>query len=278
MKCLKGGCAAALVALTMPLLAATDPPPTNDFDCLIEAAQTVELRSPVVGLLEQVHARRGTSVRAGQLLVTIESSVEQSALAAANFKAQAQGAVLLARQKVSATREKSQRLNALFAEEFVSAQARDDAHGEWQLAQAELFSAEEAQQLAKLEQRQAQDQLSRRQLRSPFNGVVIDQYLYPGAVVDSGEGKKPILKLAQTDVLAVQAVLPFRLFAQVKVGQRVSVLPEKPFDRELSASIRTVDRVVDAASATFGVVAELDNSSQALPAGIRCRLRLVGVR
>ena len=31
----------------------------EDVDCLIEAAQTVELRSPVVGLLEQVHVRRG---------------------------------------------------------------------------------------------------------------------------------------------------------------------------------------------------------------------------
>ena len=250
----------------------------EDVECLIEAAQTVELRSPVVGLLEQVHVRRGDTVRAGQLLVTIESSLELSALATANYKAQAQGALQLARQKVSATGEKSQRLNSLFAEDFVSAQARDDAHAEWQLAQAELVTAEEAQQLARLEQRQAQDQLARRQLRSPFNGVVVDQYLYPGAVVDAGEGKKPILKLAQTDPLAVQAVLPFRLFAQVKPGQPVQVLPEQPYGREIAATIRTVDRVIDAASATFGVVAELANPKQSLPAGIRCQLRLHGLR
>jgi len=253
-------------------------PNSTEFDCLIEPTQIVELRSPVVGLLQTVHARRGDLVRAGQVLVTIESSVEQSAVASASYKADAQGALQLARNKVSAAREKARRMKELAEEEFVSAQARDDAIAELKLSESELKSAEESSQMAKLDHRQTVDQLNRRQLRSPFNGVVMDQYLYPGALVDGGEGKKPILKIAQTNPLAVQTILPFRLFPQVRVGQRVVVVPEKPFSREIDATIRTVDRVIDAAAGTFGVVADLDNTRQVLPAGIRCRLRLPGVQ
>ena len=61
-------CSLALVG-TAPALGATS------FDCLIEPAQVVEVRSPVVGLVEQVHARRGDTIRKGQVLVTIDAGV-----------------------------------------------------------------------------------------------------------------------------------------------------------------------------------------------------------
>ena len=253
------------------------PPGAVEFDCLIEPNQTVELRSPVVGVLQQVPTRRGDNVRTGQLRVTVESSVEQSAVASARYKAEAQGALELARTKVDATGEKARRLSALYAEDIGSAQARDDAAAEFKLAQSELKSAEEAREMARLEHRQLVDQLKRRQLRSPFNGVVVDQYLVPGALVDAGEGKEPILKIAQTDLLAVQTFLPFRLYSQFRVGQPVVVVPEPPYGGEITATLRTVDRVIDSAAGTFGVVARLDNARQRLPAGIRCKLRLPGV-
>lgn len=260
----------------MPLLllpALATPAAAADYDCMIEPVQIVELRSPVAGLLQEVHTRRGATVKRGQLLVSIESSVEKSAVDSAAFRAQAQGALLTARNKVAAGREKSRRMSELAQEEIVSAQARDDAAAELRLAEAELKSAEEAAELARLEHRERVDALARRQLKSPFDGVVMDQYLHPGALVDGGEGKKPILKLAQTHPLAVQAILPFKLFPQMKTGMAVTVLPEPPFGGEIKATLRTVDRVIDPAAGTVGVVAELDNRDQKLPAGIRCKLR-----
>ena len=262
-------------AVAMASIAAA-PAPT-EFDCLIEPARIVEVRSPVVGLLQQVHARRGEFIRQGQVLVTIESSVEQSAADTARYRSQAQGALQLSRNKVAATGEKARRMRELHDEEFVSAQARDDAAAESKLAQAEQKTAEENAELARLEHQQSLDQLKRRVLRAPFSGVVMDQYLYPGAMVDAGEGKKPILKIAQTQPLAVQVILPFRFYPQIHLGQPVVVVPEKPFTREIKATIRTVDRVIDAAAGTFGVVADLDNARQDLPGGIRCRIRVSGL-
>lgn len=256
-------------ALAVPATAAAD-----EFDCLIEANQVVEIRSPVVGLLQAVHARRGELIRAGQRLVTIESSVERSAAEAAQLRAEAQGSLQLARNKLAATREKARRMTELAAEEFISAQARDDAVAEHKAAESELKNAEENQRLAQAEHRQSVDQLNRRVITAPFSGVVVDQYLHPGALVDAGDGKKPILKIAQTQPLAVQAILPFKLFPQLQPGQKVTIKPEAPFGGEIEAVIRTKDRVIDSAAGTFGIVATLDNARQTLPAGIRCRVKL----
>jgi len=267
----------ALAVAALAAAAAAGAAAAPEFDCLIEPAQVVELRSPVVGLLQQVHAKRGDSIRQGQVLATIESSVEQSAADAARFRAGAEGALQQARQKVAATRAKARRMAELFDEEFVSAQARDDAAADARMAEAELKTAEENAELARLEHRQAVEQVNRRVLKSPFNGVVMDQYLYPGALVDAGEGKKPILKIAQTQPLVVQAILPFRHFAEVKVGGAVVVIPERPFAREIPARIATVDRVVDSAAGTFGVLVQLPNPKQELPGGIRCKLRIPGL-
>lgn len=262
-------------------LAGTRPAHAADFDCMIEPAQVVDVRSPVIGLLERVHVRRGQAVRRGELLVTIESSVEMSAASTAQFKAQTQGALAQAQARVAASKAKAQRMEDLHLEEFVSAQARDDALAEYKQAQTELLVARENAELSKLEAQQAVDQLHRRTIRSPFDGVVMDQFLFPGALVDSGDGKKPILKIAQTHPLVVRAILPYRYFPMARVGARAVVLPEPPFNlggqAEIGVGIKTVDRVIDSAAGTFGVYLELPNARQALPGGIRCKLRIEGV-
>lgn len=258
----------ALAAIATPVVA-------QDYDCMIEPNQTVEVRSPVVGILERVHAGRGEAIRQGQVLVSIESSVEASAAESARARAEAQGQTELSRAKVAALREKARRLQDMRAEDFVSTQAVEDAQAELKLAEAELQTATENSQIARLDHRQALDQLRRRQILAPFSGVVVDQYLYPGALMDSSDTKKPVLKIAQTNPLKVQALLPVKAFTQVKPGQLVTVTPEAPFaERPLKARVRTVDRVLDAAAGTFGIVAEIDNPRGELPAGLRCRVKL----
>jgi hypothetical protein len=75
----------------------------------------------------------------------------------------------------------------------------------------------------------------------------------------------------------VQAILPFRFFPQIKPGAQAIVVPEKPFGRDINARVKAVDRVIDSAAGTFGVVAEIDNARQDLPGGIRCKLRIPGL-
>jgi multidrug efflux pump subunit AcrA (membrane-fusion protein) len=92
----------------------------------------------------------------------------------------------------------------------------------------------------------------------------------PGEFVD----QKPILRLAAIDPLRVDVLVPAVAFGQVEVGMKGSVLPELLQKREHIATVKTVDRVIDAATNTFRVRLELPNPGGALPAGLRCKVDL----
>jgi len=59
-----------------------------DLDCLIESYVQVAISSPVEGVIERVTVERGASVKVGQVLVELESSVEKAAVVMAKIKAE----------------------------------------------------------------------------------------------------------------------------------------------------------------------------------------------
>ncbi len=243
----------------------------NPYECLIEPNQTVEVRSSVEGVIEKVLVKRGDRVRAGQLLVQLESSVERSAVETARYRAEAGGRLAAAKNRFDYASKKQTRSQELHAQNFVSAQVRDEADAEKRISESELRDAQENSELARLEYRQAQDLLNRRMLRSPFNGVVMDRMLNPGDLAEAGTGRKPILKLAQVEPLRVEVVLPIAAYGKLKSGDSAAVTPEG-LGGSYSAKVSVIDSVFDSASGTFGARLELPNTSGKLPAGIRCRV------
>jgi multidrug efflux pump subunit AcrA (membrane-fusion protein) len=111
--------------------------------------------------------------------------------------------------------------------------------------------------------------LERRTIRSPIDGVVVERILSEGEYADPPE----ILKLAQIDPLRVEVYAPLELIGRISIGMRAQVLPEAPVGGVHESTVIVVDRVVDAASATFGVRLELQNPDYALAAGLNCRVR-----
>jgi len=78
-------------ALPLALLAAallgSAPGRANEFDCIIEARQMVDIRSPVEGLISSVAVERGEAVKRGQVVVTLDSGPELAALAVVKQRA-----------------------------------------------------------------------------------------------------------------------------------------------------------------------------------------------
>lgn len=247
--------------------------PERDFDCLVEARATVEIRSPVEGLIEQVHVVRGDSVRRGQVLVTLESGPERAALALAREKAAMRGPLKASESRLDFAARKEARAAELFKQNFVHASALDEARTQRELAESELRETQENLRLAELEVERAEEQLKLRTLRSPFDGVVVDKYLSSGEFATSNV-KQPVLKLAEVDPLHVEVVLPASLFGKVRKGSRGRVSPEAP-GGQYGAVVTVVDRTIDAASGTFGVRLELPNPDQRIPAGAKCKVRFV---
>ena len=258
-------------AIAGPLLFAA-PTWAVEFDCLIEARQTVEVRSSVEAVIEKIHVKRGDFVRKGQVLVTLESGAERAALELAKSRATMQGEINAAEARLELARKKYQQAQELYEQKFVSATARDEAIAEYKLANEQLRQARENKILAKLEVKRSSEILALRTIRSPLSGVVVETVLSPGEFATSNL-KDPILKLVEINPLNVEVILPVSQFGRVKPGVKAVVLPEQPIGGEYSATVKIVDRVVDAASGTFGVRLELPNRKGRIPPGVRCRVR-----
>ena len=243
-----------------------------DYDCLIEARQKVDIRSPVEAVIESVQVRRGDLVKKGQVIATLESGPERAALELARSRATMQGELRAAEARVDLTQKKLARAEELYKQNFVSVNALDEAQADFRLSTEQLRQAQENQKLAVLEVNRAREVLAMRTITSPFSGVVVEITQKPGEFSGSNS-KDPILKLAEIDPLNVEVVLPVSRYGQIAVGSRGDVMPEAPIGGRYSATVSVVDRVVDAASGTFGVRLELPNRARQIPAGVRCRVR-----
>jgi RND family efflux transporter MFP subunit len=246
------------------------------FECLIEPSQVVELRASVDGVIATVNVQRGDILRKGQVLVELQSAADRMAVEQARFRSQMQGQVAAARNRVDYAGKKLARLTDLAQQNYASAQARDEADAERRLAESELQAAVENRELAQIDYRRAKEQLALRTLASPFNGVVVDRFLNPGDLAESGSGRKPVLRLAQVDPMKVDVVLPAALFGKLKVGQKAQVASALGGTR-YAASVKHVDLVIDAASGTFVARLELPNPQLHVPGGSRCTAEIEGI-
>lgn len=254
------------VAALLPLAAWS-----GSFDCVVEPRQVVEVRTSAPGLIRDVRVRRGDLVKAGQLVVEIDATVDRASLALAAYRAQMVAAERTAQARLAFANAKAARMKNLAGENFVSAQDRDSALAEQQLAEAQLVEAQENRRLAVLEHQRQDEQVRQRSLRSPIDGVVVDRGMHPGELASSDDTAKPILKLADLSVLHVEVLLPIAAWNKVKVGQPVEVAADVPGTSRRTGKVLVVDRLMDAASATFGVRLEMRNPQLDWPAGVRCK-------
>lgn len=227
---------AAALAAALPVLAAANP-----FDCLIEPNQTVEIRSATEGVIEKVLVQRGDHVRAGQLLVQLESAAEASTVELARQRAVATGRIASAQNRLDYAKKKLERNAQLEAQKFVSSQARDEADAEKRIAESDLHDALESRDQAVAAHRQAVDLLNRRMLRSPFNGVVMDRMLNPGDLAEAGTGRKAILRLVQVEPLRVEVVLPPAAHGRLQARSSAEVMPEGVPGR-YAAAVKVISR------------------------------------
>ena len=243
-----------------------------EHDCMIEARQTVEIRSSVEAVIESVKVKRGDFISKGQVIVTLESGPERAALALAQQRAQSLGDIKVSEARVEITRKKWQRAEELFKQNFVSANARDEAEADFRLASEELFRARESQRLSELEAQRAAEVLALRTIRSPVTGVVVEVMRKPGEF-GAITFKDPILKLAEIDPLHVEVILPASMYGKVKRGQHAVVELEPSIGGRYETTVSVVDPVIDAGSGTLGVRLLLPNKKGLIPAGVRCRVQ-----
>ena len=216
----------------------------DEMECLVEPHLVASLGSPVEGTLSEILVDRGAFVTKGQVVARLNSAVEAATV---DLKAAQED---FGKRKVDRNEE-------LFRKQLISANEKDELETQTRIAGLEL--------------KQQQQVLEQRTIRSPLTGVVVERFLSPGERVANDK----ILKIAQIDPLNVEVIVPVELFGQVRPGMTGDVRFQPLLSGAYKATVVVVDRVIDAASGTFGVRLELANPGNKVPAGIKCRVRFL---
>lgn len=244
----------------------------GEFEGLIEPFELVNVGTPVAGVVLDVNVKRSSSVKQGESLVVLESSVEEAVVERARVLAAVEGEISLQKESLAFAKRMYRRVEELFGSDVISAEKHDQAATEVTLARARLQKARENRDIAKLDLQRANAMLSRRTIKSPISGIVVERFVGPGEFVDS----QPLMTVAQMDPLRVEVVLPVALFNQIQPGMLASVSTELDSETHYNSTVTIVDRVIDPASGTFGVRLELPNPDYRLPSGLKCLVRFQG--
>jgi RND family efflux transporter MFP subunit len=258
-----------LAALLIATASAADPSAVLDkpHDCIIEPLIATELGSPATGILEELLVDRGDRVTKGMVVARLRSDLEQASLNLTKARAESTVIIELGRERVSLLKKEAARVSELHSKQIAATAQFDKTLSELQQAILQLRQAETDQEFAVLEMRRAAALLAQRTIVSPIDGYVIKRIMAPGENVFE---QAKIMKIAQIDPLHVEVHLPIAAFPMIKEGMKAEIRPSQPAGTVHIATVSVIDKVLDAASDTFGVRLILANSTHEMPAGVNC--------
>lgn len=181
------------------------------------------------GLVRAVLVDAGTWVRQGQVLATIDRSVQ------AQTAAQLSASIQVARADAALAQNEFDRSAALVNRGFVSKAdldrkkaARDAANARIRVAQAQLGAA--------------RAQIGRLDIRAPTSGLILSRSIEVGQIVSGGAGG--LFRLARGGEMEMRAQLSQQDLAAVRVGLPATVTPLGSTST-ISGSIWQVSPVID---------------------------------
>lgn len=236
--------------------------------CLVEPDRVADVGSQSIGVLERLMVERGDQVVAGQVLARLTAQVERASVSVAEARSQADAELRQAMAAAELAQRKLQRAKDLLKQDFVSDQAVDQADAEYRVAEQRVSQARESQKVAQREYKLSAAQLGQREVRSPFDGIVVERYRTEGERIE----REPVLRVARIDPLRVEAIVPASQFGSIALGQVATIRTDLPNFSAMSAKVVLVDRVIDPASNSFRVRLTLPNPDNRIPSGLRCRV------
>lgn len=240
--------------------------------CLIEANDVIEIAPGTSGIIAALHVARGGAVAKGEVLATLRADIDAAALKLSEARAANASAIKAAEARVGFETRRRDRASELSQRNVMSETALDEAETDLATAQMNLLEARKSQEIARIEVIRQQAIIAEKTIRSPVDGVVVEVEASEGEFGNEGE---VLMTIAEINPLKVQAFLPIRFYGDLKVGDRATVRPAGLQLGPLTAEVTAVDKVLDAASGTFGVILRLPNAEGAIPAGLKCEISFV---
>jgi RND family efflux transporter MFP subunit len=242
----------------------------------LDPYETVAIYPKVSGFVKTIAVDRGSRVRNGQVLATIEAPEIAAQRAEAQSKVQAAAAQLASTQaKADADSGTYDRLKAAAAtpgavagNDLVVAEKSVDAD------RSQVTSAAQNVEAARQALQAVADLQAYLTVTAPFDGVVTERNVHPGALVGAagGQSTPPMLRLMKNDRLRLVVPVPDAYLAGVSKGTPVSFTVAAYPGQKFSATIARVADAVDVKTRTMAVELDVANRDGRLAAGTFCQV------
>jgi RND family efflux transporter MFP subunit len=176
----------------------------------LEWLHKVEMRAVENGVVEQVLVTPGQQVKKDELLLRMDQR-EAKALAL-----EAKARVLRSGIALESAERELQRAQELFDRGLIATEELKDA----ELKQAAATAGNES---AKAAQAAADILLERTELRAPFDGIVVEQNAYDGAVIYKTIQQLPLVSVAPANKMLARVLVTADVLRRYRPGQSAKV-------------------------------------------------------
>jgi len=223
--------------------------------------EDVKISALVAGRVMAVSAAEGDAVRQGQVVAEIDPRPFEDQVR------QAKAALAQATAKLENARLNLPRTERLLERGIAAAKEVEDARTELAASEAGAEEAQVALGTATL-------QLSRTKVAAPISGIIVKRLVSVGEQVD-GTAAQPILEIANLDEVELAANLPSGQLSQVRVGEKVTVVPDAYSSRGFPGVVIAIAPAIDATTNAALARVRVPNAEHLLKIGMFAQARVV---
>ena len=224
----------------------------------IQPERRADLRAEVSAVVLQVLKENGEAVHKGDLLVRLDDTSIRDSLQSAEESGRA------AAQALDQAQRQYARVKTLQAEGMSSQQALDDAEVRRNTAQSDRVAADSRTVAAR-------QQLTRTEVRAPFDGVVSDRKVSAG---DTAAVGKELLKVIDPGSMRFEGLVSADRMGDIHPGQAAQ-FRINGFDKtDFTGTVRHVDASADAVTRQVAVIVDFAPGTAPKVAGLYAEGRI----
>jgi len=226
----------------------------------VQAAQSAQLASQVMGTITRVNVHEGDAVHRGQVLATIDGAQPRAAYQSATAGLQAaQQGIAAADAEYALAESTMQRYQMLYEKKSASPHEFDEVKARVAAATAHRDAAHAGRAQAEAAVAEANTTVSYTQIRAPFDGLVIAKLSDAGTIAAPGV---PLLVVEDPSRFRLEANVDESQIGMVRLGASVPVVLDSLGGQAVSGKVVQIVPAADPASRTFMVKVELPPDPQ----------------
>lgn len=239
----------------------------------LQPYEVVSVYPKVPAFVDSINVDRGSVVKSGQVMVRLVAPELVAQRGEAQSKLQgAEAQRVEAEAKLAADEGTYQRLKSASATPgVVAGNDLEVAQKAAEADRARLEAVRESVQAAKASLKSISEIEGYLQIRAPFDGVVTERNVHPGALVGptGGSGSQlPLVKVEKTDRLRLVVPVPEKYTAEMAGGAKVAfTVPAFP-EQSFTGTIARIAHSVDAKTRTMPVELDVNNRDRRLASGM----------